>query len=61
MIARVLLATLAAALAFLGVHLVIAVAVVVIAVTLAGLTLAIAIAVAESGWRVHPCRRRFAW
>jgi hypothetical protein len=61
MIARVLAATLAAALAFLGVHLVIVVAAVAITVTLAALAIGIAVLVAESGWSIQPCRRRSAW
>lgn len=61
MTGRVIAATLAAALAFLGAHVVIVVAAVVITVTLAALAIGIAVLVAESGWRVQPCRRRFAW
>jgi hypothetical protein len=61
MIARALLAVLAAAVAFLGVHLALAVAAAVIVVILAALGLSIAILVAECGWGVQPCRRRFAW
>jgi hypothetical protein len=61
MIARALAAVLAAAVAFLGVHLVIAVAAAVIVVILAALGLAIATIVAECGWGIQPCRRRFAW
>lgn len=61
MIARTVLAIVAAAVAFLGVHLVLAVAAAVIAVTLAVLGFKIAVIVADCGWRVQPCRRRFAW
>jgi hypothetical protein len=61
MTGRIIAATLALALAALGVHLVLAVAAVVIAVTLAVLAAGIFILVAECGWRIQPCRRRFAW
>jgi hypothetical protein len=61
MTGRIIAAALGLALAVLGVHLALAVAAVVIAVTLAALVLAIAVLVAECGWRVQPCRRRFAW
>ena len=61
MTARVLAAILAAAVALLGVHLVLAVAAAVIAVALAVLGFKIAVTVADCGWRVQPCRRRFAW
>jgi hypothetical protein len=47
--------------AFLGVHLVLAVAAAVILVALAALGLSIATVVCDCGWRVQPCRRRFAW
>lgn len=61
MIARVVLAVIGAAVAFLGVHLVLAVAAAVILVALAALGLSIATVVCDCGWRVQPCRRRFAW
>jgi hypothetical protein len=61
MTARILAGILAAAVAVLGVHLVIAVAAVIIAGALTVLTLTVAIAAAESGWQVQPCRRRSAW
>ncbi len=61
MIPRAVLAALAAAVTFLGIHVVLLAAVAVIAVALAVLAFAIARAVADCGWRVQPYRRRFAW
>jgi hypothetical protein len=57
----ILLAVFAALAAVLGPHLLLTVAAVVITVTLAALALAIAVLAFECGWRVQPCRRRFAW
>jgi hypothetical protein len=56
----ILLAVFAAMAAVLGPHLLLAVAAVVIAVAVAALAFGIAVIVADSGWRVQPCRRRFA-
>jgi hypothetical protein len=49
--------------ALLCAHLAVALAAVaaVVTVALAVLGFGIAVLVAESGWRVRPCRRRFAW
>lgn len=61
MIARALAAVLAAAVAFLGIHVVLLAAAVVIAAILAVLGFAIAGVLTDCGWRLQPCRRRFAW
>ena len=61
MIARVLAAVLATAVAVLGVHLVLAVAAVAVAAMAAVLVFGIAAVVADSGCRIQPRRRRFAW
>jgi hypothetical protein len=62
MSARTVLAAIGVALAaVLGAHLLMLLAVAVVGVTLTALLLKIAVLVAECGWRVQPCRRRFAW
>lgn len=61
MIIRALFAALAAAVTFLGIHLVLLVATVIIAAAVVFLLYCIASVLADCGGRIMPCRRRFAW
>lgn len=62
MSARTVLAAIALALAaILGTHVVLLIAVAAVMVALGALAFAIARVVADCGWRVQPCRTRFAW
>ena len=61
MIPRALAAVLAAAVIFLGIHVVLLAATTVIAAAITFLLYGIARTVADCGWRTVPCRRRFAW